>query len=113
MSDIVYIRGESLQDGLRDMQTYGMILTSAYVLHYLSATWLQLQMGVSADWYVTIEHWRLSLIRIIFINYQTRELQYNYQSYIQEYSIGDAQSFSGVAFITPSGGFSIETLTEV
>jgi len=36
------------------------------------------KMGVSADWYVTIEHWRLSSIRIIFVDYQTSELQYNY-----------------------------------
>ena len=27
------------------------------------------EMEVSADWYVAIEHWRLSLIRIIFVNY--------------------------------------------
>ena len=36
------------------------------------------KMKVSIDWYVTIEHWRSSLIRIIFVNYQTNELQYNY-----------------------------------
>ena len=35
-------------------------------------------MGVSADWYVAIEHWELSLIRVIFINYQTSKLQCNY-----------------------------------
>ena len=28
-------------------------------------------------------------------------------------SIGDAQSFSGKVFITPSRGFSVKTLTEV
>jgi len=33
---------------------------------------------VSADWCVTVEHWRLSSIRVIFVNYQTSELQYNY-----------------------------------
>ena len=32
----------SQQDGLRDVQTCGMILASAYVLCHLSATWLQL-----------------------------------------------------------------------
>ena len=32
------------------------------------------EMGVSADWCVTIEHWKLSSIRVIFINYQTSEL---------------------------------------
>ena len=70
-------------------------------------------MGVSADWYVTIEYWELSSIRIIFINYQTSELQYNYQSYIQVYDIGDAQGFSSIASIAPSRGFSSGTLIEV
>jgi len=36
--------GGSSQDGLRDEQTYGMTLASAYVLCHLSAAWLQLQM---------------------------------------------------------------------
>ena len=36
------------------------------------------EMGVSADWYIAVEHWRLSLIRVIFVNYQTSELQCNY-----------------------------------
>ena len=91
-----------------------MILASAYVLCCLFAIWSQLQIiGVSADWYVAIEHWRSSLIRIIFVDYQTSELQYNYQSYIQTNSIGDAQSFSGKTSITLSRGFSIKTLTGV
>ena len=34
----------SLQNGLGDEWTCGMTLASAYVLHCLSATWLQLQM---------------------------------------------------------------------
>jgi len=42
--DIVHTRDESLQDGLRDVQTCGMTLASAYVLHHLSAMWSQLQM---------------------------------------------------------------------
>jgi len=29
------------------------------------------EMRVSADWCVAVEHWRLSSIRVIFINYQT------------------------------------------
>ena len=70
-------------------------------------------MGVSADWCVAVEYWRLSSIRVIFINYQTSELQYNYQSYIQTDSIGDAWGFSGKTPITLSRGFSVETLTEV
>jgi len=36
------------------------------------------EMRMSVDWCVTVEHWRLSSIRVIFINYQTSELQYNY-----------------------------------
>jgi len=36
------------------------------------------EMGVSADWCVAIEYQRLSSIRVIFANYQTSELQYNY-----------------------------------
>jgi len=36
MSGTVHTRGESLQDGLRYMQTCGTILASAYVLHCLS-----------------------------------------------------------------------------
>ena len=33
---------------------------------------------VSADWYVTIEYQELSSIRVIFVDYQTSKLQYNY-----------------------------------
>jgi len=36
------------------------------------------EMEVSADWCVAIEHWESSSIRVIFVNYQTSELQYNY-----------------------------------
>ena len=32
------------------------------------------EIEVSTDWYVAIEHWRSSLIRIIFVDYQTSEL---------------------------------------
>jgi len=43
--------GESLQTGLRDEQTCGTTLASAYVLHCLSAMWLQLQMkGGKSEW---------------------------------------------------------------
>ena len=61
-------------------------------------------MGVSTDWYVTIEYQRLSSIRVIFVDYQTSKLQCNYQSYIQVDNIGDAWSFSSIASIAPSGG---------
>ena len=70
-------------------------------------------MKVSTDWYIAVEHQRLSLIRIIFVDYQTSKLQYNYQSYIQVYSIKDTQGFKGITLIAPSGGFSIETLIGV
>ena len=46
-------------------------------------------MGVSTDWCVTVEHQRLSSIKVIFIDYQTSKLQYNYQSYIQVNNIED------------------------
>jgi len=36
------------------------------------------KMEVSAEWYVAIEHWRLSSIRVIFVDYQTSKLQCNY-----------------------------------
>ena len=70
-------------------------------------------MEVSADQCVTVEHWGLSSIRVIFVDYQTSELQCNYQSYIQTDIIGNAWGFSGKASITPSGGFSVATLTGV
>jgi len=41
----------SPQNGLRDEQTCGMTLASAYVLYHLSAAWSQLQMmGTSLRW---------------------------------------------------------------
>jgi len=43
LSGAVHTRDESPQDRLRDVWTYGITLASAYVLHYLSATWSQLQ----------------------------------------------------------------------
>ena len=42
LSDMVHTRGESPQEGLRDVQTCGMTLASAYALHHLSAVWSQL-----------------------------------------------------------------------
>jgi len=35
-------------------------------------------MEVSTDWCVTIEYWGLSSIEVIFVDYQTSKLQYNY-----------------------------------
>ena len=64
-------RSESPQNGLRDEQTCETTLTSAYVLCHLSAADMvatsddgkKSKMGVSADWCVTIEHWRSSSIK--------------------------------------------------
>jgi len=36
------------------------------------------EMGVSANWCVAVKHWRSSSIRVIFVDYQTSELQCNY-----------------------------------
>ena len=66
-------------------------------------------MEVSTNWCVVIEHWRLSLIRVIFVNYQTSELQFKYQSYIQVDSIGDTQGFSGNTLIEVEGTLLWET----
>ena len=44
MLGVVHTGSESLWDGLRDVQTCGMTLASAYVLHCLSATWPQFLM---------------------------------------------------------------------
>ena len=43
MLGTVHTGGESLQGGLKDVQTCGMTLALAYVLYHLSATWSQLQ----------------------------------------------------------------------
>ena len=48
---MVHTGGESSQDGLGDMWTYGTILASAYMLCYLSIAWLQFLMeGRSLKW---------------------------------------------------------------
>ena len=94
----------------------GFSLCAVLSVHHMITTLddrEKFKIGMSADWCITIKHWRLSSIRIIFVNYQTSKLQYNYQSYIQTDNIEDVQSFSIKAPITPSGGFSVETLTEV
>ena len=77
--------GRSLQNRLRDVWTCGMTLASAlyavlFVCHIVTTSddRKKSEMGMSPDWYVTVEHWRSSLIRIIFIDYLTSELQCNY-----------------------------------
>ena len=70
-------------------------------------------MRASVNWCIAVEHQRLSSIRIIFVNYQTSELQCNYQSYIQVLTIENTQDFSDIASIAPSRGFSSGTMTRV
>ena len=117
---MIHTRDQSPQDRLRDVQTCRTTLALTYILYYLSAIWSQLQnkrkkfeMGLSTDWCIAVEYWKSSSIKVIFIDYQTSKLQYNYQSYIQVYTIEDAQSFSDIALITLSRGFSVKTLTGV
>ena len=43
LSDMVFTGDESPQDWLGDVWTCRTILTSAYMLHYLSVAWSQLQ----------------------------------------------------------------------
>ena len=88
LSGIFHTGDESLQDDLEDVQICGIILASAYVLHYLFATWLKFQIRERSlswkwvlIWYVAIEHQESSSIRIIFVNYQTSKLQYNCQEW--------------------------------
>ena len=78
-------QGRSPQNGLRDEQTCGTTLASAYVLHRLSAAWSQLQMKERKS------EWEWVLIGVLPLNtrdqvqwefisvdYQTSELQCNY-----------------------------------
>ena len=84
MSDVVHTRGESLWDWLRDANLWNDLGFSLYAVPStccmvtISDNRKKSEIGVSTNWYVAIEHWRSSLIRIIFINYQTSELQCNY-----------------------------------
>ena len=68
---------------------------------------------MNTNWYATIEYWRLNSMRVIFINYQTSKLQYNYWSYLQRRTIGDVQDFSSIVPIALSRGFSGKTLIGV
>ena len=50
-----------------------------YLSHGHNFQWKkEVQNEVSTNWCVIIEYWGSSLIEVIFINYQTRELQCNY-----------------------------------
>jgi len=76
MSGIVHTGGESLQSRLGDVQTLwnylGFSLCAMLSVCYVviaSDGRKKSEIEVSADWYITIEYWRLSSIRVIFINY--------------------------------------------
>jgi len=62
LSGAVYTGDESPQDWLRDVWTCRMSLASAYVLHYLSAIWLQLQIEERSP------RWKWVLIGVLMLN---------------------------------------------
>jgi len=51
---------------------------SIYCVVATSDKRMKSKMEVSTDWCIAVKHQRLSLIRIIFVDYQTSELQCNY-----------------------------------
>ena len=51
---------------------------SVYCIVIISEGRKKSKIEISTDWYVVIEHWGSSLIRVIFVDYQTIESQYNY-----------------------------------
>ena len=51
---------------------------SVYYMVAISEERKKSEIEVSTNRYVTVEYWRLSSIRITFVNYQTSKLQYNY-----------------------------------
>ena len=85
LSGIVHTGGKSLQSGLGDVQTLwndlGFSLCTTLSVCHMVATSdrkKEFKIEVSADWCVTVEHWKLSSIRVIFVDYQTSKLQCNY-----------------------------------
>jgi len=54
------------------------------------------EIGVSTNWCIAIKHQRLSSIRVIFIDYQTSKLQYNYLSDMQSL---DSSFFYLISFL--------------
>jgi len=70
MSGMVHTKGKSLQDRLRDVWTCGMTLASAYMLHCLSAMWLQFQMigrSLRWEWVIKITESELCFFLFSFI----------------------------------------------
>ena len=84
MLDAVHTGGESLQSRLRYTDLWnnlGFSLCAVLSVCCMIATSekrKKSEIEVSADWCVAIEHWELSLIKVIFVDYQTSKLQYNY-----------------------------------
>ena len=84
VSDMVYTRDKSLWGWLRDTNLWNNLgfslyaILSVYHMVTTSDNRKKSEIGVSTDWCVTIEYQRSSLIRVIFVNYQTNKLQCNY-----------------------------------
>ena len=53
-------------------------MPSVYCMVITSDDGKKSEIGVSADWCITIEHWESISIRVIFVDYQTSKLQCNY-----------------------------------
>ena len=53
-------------------------MLSVYYIVTISDEKKKSKTEVSTDWYITAEHQGLSSIEVIFVNYQTSELQCNY-----------------------------------
>ena len=81
---MVHTGGESPWDWLGDANLWNNLgfslctMPSVYYIIIISDRKKKSEIGVSTDWYVTVKHWRSSLIRVIFIDYQTSKLQCNY-----------------------------------
>ena len=102
----IYTGGKSLQNCLRDTNLQNDLGFNLYAVPSICCMVAILEerrkskMEVSTNQYVAIEHQKLSLIRVIFIDYQTSRLQCNYQFYIQRDNIEDAWSFSSMMLQT-------------
>ena len=63
---------------LNDLSFSLCVIPSNYYIVATSDKRKKSKIEVSTDWYVAVEYWRSSLIRVIFVNYQTSKLQCNY-----------------------------------
>ena len=77
VSDMVHTGSESLWDWLGDTNLWNDLGSSLYAMPSICHMVAILEerkkseIKVSTDWCVTIEHQRLSSIRVIFVDYQT------------------------------------------